>query len=693
MPFVDQVLAAFPESDRRNRRAREIASLLSAFLAAQTLRPRMDALVALARWVVLPDRRFPLPTGPAEEPAAEHRRLAALVRLLERIDLGPPVSLQLAAVMAEVEGVHLVAETGMPNDRGIYNETTDRLFRRLLPSPRDDHDLATLVGRMFPSPDELEWLEGLPPNLFVRLCEALAAEAAGLFGKLVAAVTDSFELLGARVQGLGLTEAIRARSRPLPVRSSPFLELQRAGGRFLERMDQPGPRVAAERGWRGAVDGCRAELKEVLGKLETTGISIDVVYGLEVIEHALWRLERLMDVLVAAPGPERVGAGSRLLVVLVRGRLSDRSLQSLAHANLHLLARKLIERAGKTGEHYITSGRREYWQMLGSAMGGGFLTLGTASLKVQVGLMHLAPFLEGVVSGTNYALSFIIMQMLGFTLATKQPSMTAATLAGAVGQSAGPERMDELVKQVARICRSQLAAALGNVSMVTVTAVAFDLVWRWRTGHAFLTPAKAADTFAMLHPLLSGTIFYGFITGIILWVSSLAAGWVENFAVYHRLPQALAEHRLGRWVGERTMRWVSEVFARNVSGYGGSVALGFMLGMTPVLGKFFGLPIDVRHVTLSTGTLALAVAQSGTAGLSNPALPAAIAGIGVIFVLNLGVSFMLALTVALRAREVPRRNRVALFAAILKRFLRSPREFLFPPRGEEAKAPAHAHGG
>ena len=34
-----------------------------------------------------------------------------------------------------------------------------------------------------------------------------------------------------------------------------------------------------------------------------------------------------------------------------------------------------------------------------------------------------------------------------------------------------------------------------------------------------------------------------------------------------------------------------------------------MLGMTPVLGKFFGLPLDVRHVTLNSGILSLATSS------------------------------------------------------------------------------------
>ena len=36
-----------------------------------------------------------------------------------------------------------------------------------------------------------------------------------------------------------------------------------------------------------------------------------------------------------------------------------------------------------------------------------------------------------------------------------------------------------------------------------------------------------------------------------------------------------------------------------------------MLGIVPVVAAFFGLPLDVRHVTLSTGQLAAAVGAAG----------------------------------------------------------------------------------
>ena len=147
-------------------------------------------------------------------------------------------------------------------------------------------------------------------------------------------------------------------------------------------------------------------------------------------------------------------------------------------------------------------------------------------------------------------------------------------------------------------------------------------------------------------------------------------------------------------MSQRFLRWLSDFFARNVSGYAGSLALGMMLGMAQPLGKFFGLPLDVRHVTLATGTLSLALARDGLAGLRQPGARWALAGIAVIFTLNLSVSFLLALTVAMRAREVPSRDRFALFGGIFRRFLRSPREFLLPPpksAPDALPASRHAH--
>jgi site-specific recombinase len=104
----------------------------------------------------------------------------------------------------------------------------------------------------------------------------------------------------------------------------------------------------------------------------------------------------------------------------------------------------------------------------------------------------------------------------------------------------------------------------------------------------------------------------------------------------------------------------------------------------PVIARFFGIPFDVRHVTLSTGTLALAAARFGTSSFGKDWFYYAVAGIGLTFVLNLGVSFSIASFVALRAYDVRGREQLLLLRYLLRQIARNPLKFLFPVEGDSA---------
>jgi len=322
--------------------------------------------------------------------------------------------------------------------------------------------------------------------------------------------------------------------------------------------------------------------------------------------------------------------------------------------------------------------------MLASGGGGGIVTGGTIVAKYLVLWGHFPLFVEGSAASLNYALSFLLMQLCGFTLATKQPSMIAAALAGSLHGSGEKDRseLDELVTLIQRICRSQLGAAIGNVGLVTATAILFNIGYTRLHGAPFLDEHAAEHTIESFHPLHSGTIFFAALTGVLLWLSSLGAGWLENWVTYRRLPDAIANHRLGRLVGRGTMRWFARKLQHNVAGIGGNIAIGFLLGMTPVIGRFFGIPLEVRHVTLSTGSLALA---GCTLGLRAPHMVAAAIGIVCMLALNFGVSFACALFVALRARGINHAGR-RLLGAIVLRFVREPLPF-FLPVGRDATTP------
>ena len=112
--------------------------------------------------------------------------------------------------------------------------------------------------------------------------------------------------------------------------------------------------------------------------------------------------------------------------------------------------------------------------------------------------------------------------------------------------------------------------------------------------------------------------------------------------------------------------------------------LGFMLGMTPSIGRFFGVPLDVRHVTLSTGTLSLGIISPRTRGSGRGALIWASIGIAITFVMNLGVSFYLALRLALRAQDISPSENHEILRTLWRRFWAAPRQFFLPPARDPA---------
>jgi len=677
-----------------HRAVRRLHELLSALEPSGDLPRDVERLVALAAFVRA-GPSIPAPEGgePGERPAL--LRLRLLVTALESFpELSARLSALLGMVLAACSGLGLLARTGIPADRGLFGETMDRLSRRFLPEPVEVHDLGPFVGRLFPAKSDLTWLAAVPPSLSARLAAVLVqtgATAGNPWAELERHAEDALGLIATRVGGVGLYDAIRVRSPAVPLRGSTFFQLPQATNVLLAELSARNPpaiaQVAAD--CQTLVARCHDTIAAVTHNLEHSGVSVDVVYRLELLTQNLERYAALLERLTEVEPTARADGTRRLLVRLLQARRKDRDLGEIVVSNLHLLARKIIERAGETGEHYITSSRRDYFVMFLSAGGGGVLTAGTAALKFLISAGHFAPFVEGVLASSNYAATFVAMQFLGFTLATKQPSMTAAALASSMHVSAGQRDLSGLVTMTARITRSQLAAAAGNIGMVIPTALAFNAYYVHKTGHPFLDEESAEHMLASLHPTHSGTIFFAALTGVLLWLSSVAAGWLENWAVYRRLPEAIAQHRIGRYVGRRTTAWASRVFQHNVSGFGGNVAAGFLLGMTPMIGKFLGLPLEVRHVTLSTGALTLAAAERGFAVLREPEFRAALLGIFVIFLMNLTVSFNLALAVALRAREVSWRDRVPMWISIFVTLVRSPLQFFFPPQsaGETVHGP------
>jgi site-specific recombinase len=350
----------------------------------------------------------------------------------------------------------------------------------------------------------------------------------------------------------------------------------------------------------------------------------------------------------------------------------------LIASNTSLLAAKVAERSSETGEHYITRTLGEYRNMVRQAAGGGALTALTTWMKFGVMTLGFSVFWSGFWAGAGYAVSFILIQLLHFTLATKQPAMTAPAMAAKLKDLSQPVALDDFADEVTHLVRSQVAAVLGNVLLVFPVVVLISVLLQLTTGHAMIDAGQAEHVFKSL-TLWGPTALFAAFTGVLLFASSIMAGWTENWFVLHRLDSALRYNpKITALLGvARADRWA--VFMRtHISGFAANISLGFMLGLIPAFADFFGLGLEVRHVTLSAGQLGAACASLGWGVLRESALWWCVLALPVMGALNLGVSFYLAFRLALRAHNVTGFGRARISEVIGRRWIEAPLSFFWP---------------
>jgi len=670
--------------DGFSRATAELIELTKAFCAADTLPAQTQSITRLfsAIWKRSNDQAFTA-------------GLVAWVEVLEQdAELRSRLQKSWHAMVAQLDSVSFFAESGLPAQKALLAETTRRIFERLLPSAREETDTARIFAVTFTSQRAADRFVGIDGELFARLA-AILWDPQGLaaFPQVRDGLHQALCLLAARVAGCGTSAAVRQRSAVEQVEESPFYRIVFMTEKFV-RPETQEPAVDRFEHWMEAIYACRGELALVRLHMEDAGVSTALVYDLSTMDAALNRMELLAAALVDSTGDKPSVAARQLLNTLVYGLLEDTRISALVHQNLNLLARKTVERTGHSGEHYIAHGRKQYWQMWLAALGGGILTVFTAALKLHIVKGHWPPFVEGVLVGTNYAISFLLLQIFGLALATKQPSMTAATLADIIRHNRGVSRRDKIADFAASISRTQLAAAFGNVLAVSAGAVVFNLIWLSRYGTPYLQADQAKYVYRSLNPIASGTAIFAALTGVLLWLAALIGGWCENFAVYNRIPAAIAQHPLGNTVGVHRMQRAADWFDRNVAAWSTSISLGYLMGFFPEIAHFFGLPLDVRHVTLNTGMFTFAATSFGLDAFRHLWLYAALGGVAIMFLLNLGVSFAIASFVALRAYDVGRPERMSILKDVLAQVLKSPKRFFYPadpkPTVPAAEHPEHA---
>lgn len=585
---------------------------------------------------------------------------------------------------ATVDITTLLADFGFAPRTAMVTELTERLRLKLLPGTPETIDAAELFSIALPHEFDARWLTALPEPLLQRLAALLVPEEVQQgIGFWRHALLGAITYCAGQILANGFSPELRLRMSEEAREEQPFHALIHDvesfriefvhGVRTPERLEQ------AEQRLRERLDACRAAIGTVYQHFAAEGISVGLVFRLRQVRTRIVRVRQLLSCLTSEH-PEQEAA--RLLAGFVSVGRDRRSLRNLWATNSSLLAAKVTERSAETGEHYISHNRSEYLQMVRRAAGGGLLMSVTTLLKFGLAALAFSAFWGGFWAGVNYSISFVLIQLLHWTVATKQPAMTAPAMAAKLKDMQSSEdaahTLEAFVDEVANLVRTQVAAILGNVLVVFPAALILSLLWWQMFGATPLDAAHAQSTLDSLHVLGPSALFAAY-TGVLLFASSLIAGWVENWFVLRRLDSAIRYNpRFTRWLGKgRAKRW-GDFWRANISGFAANISLGMMLGLTPAIAAFFGLGLEVRHVTLSSGQLGVASATFGLGVLALPAFWWALALLPLNGALNVIVSFYLAFRMALRAHNINGVERSRIYAAIRQRLRSKPSSFFLP---------------
>ncbi|HSG22405.1 MAG TPA: hypothetical protein VLA64_05545, partial [Azonexus sp.] len=549
-------------------------------------------------------------------------RYETMLKLLENdAELAAAFRAHIIHFIATRRLVTFFTDSGILPGTGFFSEWWRILGNRLLPEVPDERRLKDCLHVIYDQPDDWRWLEQIPEQYSQRFWAVVAPESElrnidwrGIQEQML----DSVLLLAHRVSGLGVESELMRTSPDFDDHTPRFIGLSTEAMEFVNafRMALDDPQLSAADDGRQLLviaDQCRETLQRIRKRAMTVGTSLHLSYILTRSEQSVERLHELVSILAAGlqstARSDAISAWAEFARAAFVAENRRNSLRFYIAQLSRLMAVRVTENAARSGEHYICETSADYHHMWRSAAGAGVLIGGMALLKIFTAGLNAPLFVEAFLFSMIYGLGFVLIYLLGMTVATKQPAMTAQTLAGLLGdlkptRSADLERM---VDVVAAVFRSQIAAIAGNVMVALPVAMALGLGLSYLYDAPVITLDKGAHLIADLDPL-SWAIPHAAVAGFYLFLSGLISGYFDNQAAYAEIGPRIGRLRwLCQLLGNERAGRFGNYIQERLGGIMGNFLFGCMLGSTGVIGIILGLPLDIRHIAFSSANLGYAV--------------------------------------------------------------------------------------
>ena len=614
----------------------------------------------------------------------------AISFLKENYSCRKQFSIYLKEILKDKKFNKILSDAAILQDVDFIFEVKKRIFAKFLPYQPQKDTLEYVLNQVFYLANDWIWINKIPLNQLVELYDLLKFKSIYVSAEPNSVLSELFvamHLITQRISGRAMETDVIKMVPEFDYIESPFSAFENELFLIKDRIRSSNTHYITSDDLSYAQllvlhKQCEEFVEKAFDNISKYGISLRVNQNLLKIRQQLKRLKFLISLLVVDKEKDKKENGIVLASRLIKFNCYKNNVRKFIGESTQLISYEITQHTAKTGENYITEGRNEYFKMFRTALGGGFIVGILCIVKMLLSKAEASYFGHAFLYSMNYAIGFIAIYLLGFTLATKQPAMTASALIkaledGVLKQGRDAEKYKAFAILFARVFRSQFIAFVGNVIM----AFPVSLLGIWLIDyflHYNIAATKWESLLVDLSPIHSLAIFHAAIAGIFLFLSGIITGSVANRDKHNQVYFRIAEHPfLKRNLGKTRTLKLAKVYEKRWAGIISNFWFGVFMGSTASIGLFLGLNLDIRHISFASGNLALGL-YGANYTVSNSMLLWGIFGIGIIGLVNFIISFSLSMGLAFRSRAISLYELRFVTISIWNHFKSSPVSFFFP---------------
>ena len=581
-----------------------------------------------------------------------------------------------------------LTDANILSENAFFPELKKRISYKFLPPVEDENTISYIISKVLFNPkSDSDYIKNIKPEDGSEFFKLMEIENISTLPKVKKELLISANILALRSVGNALEAGITKMVPEYKNFDNPFVALQSELDSLIYRFKkdkdlQIDSKDIDYKQIKIYLQQCLDFVDKAFKNASKFGISSKINQSLLKIRQQLRRIQDIIPILVV-DNEEDVLINSKNLVSNTLKYNSHRNnVRELIDDSTRLISHLITSHTAETGTHYIATSSKEYLKMFWKASGGGIIVGFLCIFKMMMSYSHGSEFSHAVLYSLNYAFGFIIIYLLGFTLATKQPAMTAATMAKVLSDESSSEKnYKEFANLVAKLSRTQFIAFVGNVlwSFPVALAIIYGMDWFLEKNFAV---AKADKLLKDLNPIESKAILHACIAGFFLFISGIISGNISNSSIFNQVPERISQSPfLNQVIGAKNSKKLSDFYTKHWAGIISNFWFGIFLGVIAPLGVFLGLDLDIRHITFSAGNFALALYGKGF-DIDTYTFVISLVTIFLIGAFNFIVSFGLSMLLAFRSRKVNFGELTIIYKSILKYFIKNPLRFFIPLKSE-----------